>query len=170
MIMYLLSQSRTNMKRLSFITISALIVLSSCEQHKNPDQLINSKASLPASFKLSELHQKVITTFINKRDSTMSTLYGNDQAGKIAAKQAQPGDSDASFTLVTWHQQDDPHWFGARIPGDLISVETVQTGTAENKLINYQKYSGKNLVKLADTVGRSSRIHFILSQNPSIIP
>ena len=145
-------------------------MLSSCEQHTNPDQLINSKASLPASFKLSELHQNVISSFINKRDSTMSTLYGNDEAGKIAAKQAQPGDSDASFTLVTWHQQEDPHWFGARIPGELISVETVHTGTEKDQLIDYQKYSGKNLVKLADTVGSSSRIHFILSQTPSIIP
>jgi len=158
------------MKRLSFFIISASIVLSSCEHHQNPDLLINDKASLPASFKLSELHQKVITSFINKKDSTMAILYGNEEAGKIAGKGAQTGVSNASFTLVTWHQQDDPHWFGARIPGDLISVETLHTGSSENKSVDYQKYSGKNLVKLADTVGSTSRIHFILSQNPSITP
>ncbi|MBD1386706.1 hypothetical protein IDJ75_15595 [Mucilaginibacter rigui] len=158
------------MKRLSFFIISGLIVLSSCEHPTNPDQLINNKASLPASFKLSDLHQKVITSFINNRDSTMSILYGNKQAGIIAGKDVRSGVPGASFTLVTWHQQNDPHWFGARIPGELIYVETLHTDTAEDKIIDYQKYSGKNLVKLADTAGRSSRIHFILSQNPSIIP
>lgn len=146
-----------------------MIALSSCEHATNADQLINNKASLPESFKLSEMHQKVITSLINHRDSTMSTLYGNEQAGKMLSKAVQANDTDPEFTLVTWHQQEDPHWFGALIPGDLLSVETVHTNTAGNKS-TYQKYNGKNLVKVTDTAGQSSRIRFILAQNSAIIP
>ena len=142
------------MKQLFLIFTSALIALSSCQQHTNPDQLINNKASLPDSFKLSERNQKVITSFINKKDSTTSILYG----------------TGTSRTLVTWRQQDDPHWFGARIPGDLISVETLEIGKNKPDLPNYEKYIGKTLVKLADTNGRQERIYFILAQKPSITP
>ena len=155
------------MKRLSFIIIGALFAFSSCKQHTDPDQLINSKASLPESFNLSALHQKVITSFINKRNSTMSILYGNEAASKTLGKDVQPGIANASYTLVTWRQQNDPHWFGARIPGDLLTVETLKLG---NNIANYQRYTGKNLGRLADTTGRSARISFILAQNPSITP
>jgi FtsP/CotA-like multicopper oxidase with cupredoxin domain len=158
------------MKRLT-ITISAFIAFSSCKQATNPDLLINQKASLPEKFKLSELHQKVITSFINKRDSTMSTLYGNEKAFAALSINAQPGISRASFTLVTWHQQDDPHWFGARIPGDLVSVETVKaSSTSPDVAPEYQIFSGKELVSLADTTGRADRIRFILSQKASVLP
>lgn len=171
MIMYSLFQSRTKMKCLAIIIISALLGLSSCKQHTSPDQLLNSKASLPGSFRLSELHQTVITSFMNKKDSTMSILYGNELGLGDAGKELRYSAPNASFTLVTWHQQADPHWFGARIPGELISAETLTTGNSDNdELAKYQKYAGKNLVKLADTSGRAARIHFILAQKPSIIP
>jgi hypothetical protein len=155
------------MKLLSYIIIGALCAFSSCKQHTDPDQLINSKASLPESFNLSALHQKVITSFINKRDSTMSILYGNEAASKALGKDVQPGVANASYTLVTWRQQDDPHWFGARIPGDLLTVETLKL---DKDTLSYQKYAGKNLRRLADTTGRSARINLLLAQNPSITP
>jgi hypothetical protein len=30
--------------------------------------------------------------------------------------------------LVTWREREDPHWFGARIPGEMVSVEFVVVG------------------------------------------
>ena len=34
----------------------------------------------------------------------------------------------AVLGLVTWRQREDPHWFGARIPGSVVSVEFVEVG------------------------------------------
>ncbi|MBS7565373.1 hypothetical protein KHS38_13255 [Mucilaginibacter sp. Bleaf8] len=159
------------MKRISTFIISAFAIFISCKQASNPDQLINQKASLPDHFKLSELHQKVITSFISKKDSTMSILYGNHEAYNALDSNVPSSLSGVSATLVTWRQQDDPHWFGARIPGDLLAVETIKAaGTGKNTVLNYQRYTGKQLVKLADTTGRAGRIKFIMSQQASILP
>jgi hypothetical protein len=159
------------MKPVIKLLISAVTILGSCKPTTDPNQLINYKASLRQTFKLSELHQKVITNFINKRKHTTSILYGNGAAyaAAVAIKPVTvPGES---FTLVTWRQQDDQHWFGALIPGDLLSAETLKVaGKNESLTYNYQKYSGKNLGKLADTTGNESRIKFILSQKASITP
>jgi hypothetical protein len=159
------------MRFLSKLFVIAVVLLSSCKPATPPDQLINQKASLPQTFKLADLHQKVITTFINNREHITGILYGNEKA-YLAAGAAQPVKAAGeSFTLVTWHQQDDPHWFGARIPGDLISAETLTlTGKDDAPAYHYQKYNGKELVKLADTSGSSNRIKFILSQQASITP
>ena len=58
---------------------------------------------------------KIITSFVNTRDGTMSTLYGNDIAVK-SARAGQVYPVGAVVSLVTWSQRDDPHWFGGRIP------------------------------------------------------
>ena len=78
----------------------------------------------------------------------MSTLYGNE----VALKAAGTGTATAGevFALVTWKQQADDHWFGAKIPADLVSVEYVKTAEAGNA-ISYQKFAGKNLVLSGDT-------------------
>jgi hypothetical protein len=54
-----------------------------------------------------DLH--VISSYVNKNDSSMSVLFGN---GKY-------------LTFVTWNQKPDEHWFGARIPGMLKSIDTM---------------------------------------------
>jgi hypothetical protein len=54
----------------------------------------------------------VVTSWIDPRNATMSTLYGN--------------------TLVTWKQAPDEHWFGAKIaalPGVVQDLKTGQPGT-----------------------------------------
>jgi len=159
------------MKRISIVFMCAFTLFQSCKHTTEPDQLINNKASLPASFKLSELHQKVITSFINKNDRTTSILYGNEKAWLAANTGRQSETPGESFTLVTWRQQDDPHWFGARIPGDLLSAETLTfTGQNTAPAYDYQKFSGKELAKVADTTGRTARITFILSQKTSVVP
>jgi hypothetical protein len=70
----------------------------------------------------------VITQFIDRRASTMSTLYGNDAARRYARTNSQQNyPSGSVLCLVTWEQRDDPHWFGAKIPGGVKSVEFVST-------------------------------------------
>ncbi len=149
--------------------IIAASILSGCEPATAPGELINQKASLPSTFKLSDLHQKVINTFINNKEHTTSILYGNPKAYEAA--HTDKATSGGAYTLVTWRQQDDKHWFGARIPGDLLSAETLTlTGAGTVPSYRYQRYSGKELAKLADTTGTSARVAFILSQKASITP
>ncbi|QEM11718.1 hypothetical protein [Mucilaginibacter rubeus] len=157
------------MKKSTLFSIFALLILAGCDRQTAPEQLINQKASLPASFKLSDLHEQVITSFMNRKDSTMSVLYGNKEAAARAGRSDVPDRNGLSFTLITWRQQEDPHWFGARIPGDLLSVEQLKVGSGDGA-ISYDRFSGTGLNRSSDTSGRSARIHFILAQKASVIP
>ncbi len=109
---------------------------------------------------------KILATFIDTKSNTMSTLFGNDVAMR-AAKTAFAGATatiatgypeGSVLTLVTRGRQEDPHWFGARIPGSIQSVEMVQLGQGA---IHYE---GK---PVADT---SQRLKEILSIRPNILP
>ncbi len=75
------------------------------------------------------LDWRVITTSIDKRAATMSTLFGNDAAVEYARTSAgQNYPSGAVLSLVTWKQREDGHWFGARVPAAPVSVEFVRPG------------------------------------------
>lgn len=154
------------MKAYTVLLIATTIAIASCQNLTKPDLLINHKASLPSSFKLSDLHEKVITAFINKRDSTMSVLYGNKAGEYLLQSNDSSNRQDVALTLVTWRQQDDPHWFGARIPGNLLSVESVTTDKKGNDSYHYSKFTGKSLTIMRDTAGQSARIAFILAHKP----
>jgi hypothetical protein len=135
-----------------------------------PGNPLNQEASFPASFDLTKMGLKVITSSINKKQATMSTLYGNAAALKAAtdSTQHQPGET---YALVTWKQKADGHWFGANIPGDLQSVTMLKTtGQTGAITFNYQKYTGKNLTLSADTVGNKASMKFILSERASVMP
>ena len=72
---------------------------------------------------------KAITSVVDRGAETTATLFGNDAAvGAARAGKAYP--AGAVLGLVTWKQREDPHWFGARIPGTPVSVEFVVVGTA----------------------------------------
>jgi len=136
-----------------YILLTAALILSACSGKKEENGILNEKASLPAAFDFTKLGLKVITSGINHKKGLMYTLYG--KPGLVA--------------MVTWGQQDDPRWFGAKIPGDLQSVELIKTST-DTKTINYQKFEGKNLVLKPDTLYQKDRIKFILAQKPSLMP
>jgi hypothetical protein len=101
----------------------------------------------------------------------MSTLYGNPLALQKAAAFNKELAGGELFTLVTWKQQPDAHWFGASIPGHLQSVEILKTqSNGTNVVFNYGRYEGKTLVLNSDTLYKSERIKFILDQRPSVMP
>jgi hypothetical protein len=59
----------------------------------------------------------VITSAINKRDSTLWTPCGNDPAVEYARTHSQHHyRAGSQISLVTWAQREDPRYFGARIP------------------------------------------------------
>lgn len=158
------------MKTLYYLSVIITIALfAGCDQTTPPAELINKKASLPGTFSISDLHQRVLSSFYNTKDNTNSVLYGDKGAEAAMQKHGISASSPFSLTLVTWHQQEDPHWFGARIPGDLISVERL-TKADGGERFSYQKLAGRQLIAVKDTVGNGDRIRFILAQQPLIQP
>ena len=89
------------------------------------EEVVNNAAALPANLPYQPLGWGAITMYVDPKTRTMATLYGNDAAMR-AALARQPAPPGAVLALVTWAQRDDPHWFGARIPGAPQSVEFVQ--------------------------------------------
>ena len=157
------------MKRLHIrILFGYLLFLTACSNP--PASTLNSEASFPASFDLTKMNLKVITSSLNKKQGAMSTLYGNAMAFKTATDSTahQPGET---YALVTWKQKADSHWFGANIPGDLQSVNLLKT-TGQPGAITFsdQKYTGKDLSQSADTIGNAATIRFILSERASVMP
>jgi hypothetical protein len=151
------------------VWMSVFLLICACSNNKTSN--INSKASLPDTFEYSFNDLKAITTFINKQSGTMSTLYGNQLALQKAIGFNKEMVAGEVFTLVTWKQQADAHWFGANIPGDLQSVEVLETTLSRNEaVINYKLYEGKNLALNTDSLHRTERIKFILVQRPSVMP
>lgn len=58
---------------------------------------------------------------------TTSVLLG-DPAAVAAARKGEPYPAGAQLMLATWKKKEDPHWFGANIPGELLSKEVVRVG------------------------------------------
>ncbi len=147
------------------------IMLLACTSKTNDRNNLNTQASFPDSAKFNVDGLKVITTFINRKSGTMSTLYGNPLALENTIDSNEKIADGEMFALVTWKEQPDTHWFGANIPGDLETVEVLTTSSDAGTLkMNYQRYEGKAMIPLSDTLNRAERIRFILSQNPSIMP
>jgi hypothetical protein len=160
------------MKNATTIILAAFcLLIGACSNNTNSSGNINTKASFPDSFKFSPAGLKVINSSINKKHGTMSTLYGNPLALKKAMGFNKEVVAGEEFTLVTWQQQPDAHWFGANIPGDLQSVEVLKTTSNGGTVaINYHQYEGKNLVLNTDTLHQGERIKYIFDQRPSLMP
>ncbi|MGC4053979.1 MAG: hypothetical protein QM757_33245 [Paludibaculum sp.] len=136
---------------------------------------LNQRASPGSAVKLNPLQGKVITSWIDRQTQTMSTLTGNDVAVRYARTsggQAFPVGS--TLSVATWSQVEDGRWFGARIPDEPKSVETVTVALGPGGQIeySYQKYEGAPLKRVASrTTGPSDeRIRFLFSRRASVLP
>lgn len=160
------------MKHLTYIMwASFCLSICSCNHNANQPDNINTRASFPDSIVCSPAGLNLITSFINRKLGTMSTLYGNPLALQKTIAFNEDLAGGELFTLVTWKQQSDAHWFGANIPGDIQSVEVLKTNLNGDKVVlNYQRYEGKTLVPDSDTLNTRERIKFILDQRPSVMP
>jgi hypothetical protein len=125
------------MKQIIFSLAIALIVFNSC-QPSSPYGKITLRG-LP----FNDSGLSVITCQINEKAGTMSILY-ND----IPERQLQ---------LVTYKQQENKFWYGSKINGELLQVESVDRNG------NYHAEPLNN----TDT---AARIRFILSQQPASFP
>jgi hypothetical protein len=144
----------------------------------NGDEIVNNAAAaLPSSLPYNPLDWSAITMYVDSKMRTTATLYGNNIAINTvrsrhstlnASGELHYGDG-AVLSLVTWAQRDDPHWFGARIPQRLLSVEFVQVRAAEEK--KYSRYDAAG--QLQDNRGTqmdSQRTGFIFGLAPAQLP
>jgi len=137
--------------------------------------LINQEASLTGALPYNPLQWKVITSSVNRPSSTMSTLYGNDIAVQYARTNPEHNYPAGSvLSLVTWSQREDPHWFGARIPGAVKSVEFVTASAAYNQkpIYAYERYQDAPLKKVAltDKDAMNERMNHLLAERAAVMP
>jgi hypothetical protein len=139
---------------------------------------ISEGASLPAAeitvLPANPFKWKIISSAIDPQTSTMSTLYGNDDAVRYARSNAKhdypPG---SQLALVAWTRRDDPRYFGAKIPDHLKSIEFVLITElpGETKFI-YEKYEGAPLVKTAsdESANPAPPAQALLSVRAAVLP
>jgi hypothetical protein len=157
--------------RTACLLLAALALsLPACGNHHTPSaELINSAASLPPGLPYDPLKWRVITSGIDPRNSTMFTLFGNDPAVDHARTGSQGAYPPGSIlSLVTWRQQDDPHWYGAKIPQRVESVEFVSIDPAPGESPSYEIYDGAASKRMAAASG--TRASQILSLKASVMP
>lgn len=135
----------------------------------------NSAASLPAALPWNPLQGRVITTWIDKRNRTTSTLYGNDVAvNHTRTSSGEPYPRGTIIALVTWNQQEDERWFGGNIPAALRSVELVTLEGAPNQSARYtyRDFQGSPLHQTtSETVAAPTpRAAYLLLQRPALMP
>ena len=110
---------------------------------------------------------QVINASADSKDGTMSMLYGNYVAVRSARGSSHPNyPSGSVLSLVTWAQRDDDHWFGARVPGRVKSVEFVTVGPGP---ASYQEFTGLPFKRTAPNDG-DSRTNDILRQRALLMP
>jgi hypothetical protein len=104
--------------------------------------LLNTAAKLPAGLPVDPLGWRVVTTVVDRAQGTTATLTANEQALPFAGTGEYPAGSE--LALVTWAEREDPHWFGARIPGEFVRLElvTVKAGADGKTSQEYRVFEG----------------------------
>ena len=157
------------------ILIMSLLVMgfTGCSEPANPRVAtrLNDEAALTGALPSNPLQGKVITSWVNKKDATMSTIFGNDIAVKYARTNSDGRyPAGAVLSVVTWTQQEDSRWFGGNIPQNPKTVEFVSvTGPEE---YSYQLYEGSPLKGVASE-GNSNlkgRAPYLLAQHAAVMP
>jgi hypothetical protein len=155
------------------IVLAGLVLLVGCSQENaRVKTSLNQGAALVGELPSNPMQGKVITSWVDKGSSTMSTMFGNDVAVHYARK-----NSDAKYpvgsvlSVVTWSQQEDPRWFGGNIPANAEAVEFVSVGAGATAY-SYQRYEGSPLKKVAveDGAAPNDRAAYLLGQRAAVMP
>jgi hypothetical protein len=147
--------------------------LVACSDKTNPRVVtrLNDEAALVGELPSNPLKGKVITSWVNKHDATMSTMFGNEVAVQYARTNAEMQyPAGAVLSVVTWSQQEDPRWFGGSIPQKTTAVEFVKvTGPGA---YSYERYEGSPLKKVTSGEGADpkERAAYLLAQRAAVMP
>jgi hypothetical protein len=79
---------------------------------------------------------KVITSFSDRKQQTISLLYGN----ALALQSAKTGihDKGELFKLITFKQADNKYWYGSYINGAVQSIELVTSYAIDKNAIAFK--------------------------------
>jgi hypothetical protein len=162
-------------KHFVFGMIFSLLLLGCSGNGPDISATLNQNASVVGDLPANPLKWRVITSTASTADSSMSTLYGNDVAVQYARANSQHDFPNGSaISLVTWTQQEDGRWFGAKIPNQVKSVEFVfvGAGTDGRPSYSYQKFAGTPLKKSSaqEYTVPADRAAELLSQRAAVMP
>jgi hypothetical protein len=157
------------------LLLSSTIGGCSNSESKVTSATLNQSAALAGNLPANPLAWKVVTSSVDKPNSTMSTLYGNDIAvGYARGNSGQEYPEGSKLALVTWSQQEDDRWFGAKIPAEVKSVEFVfvQGTDAGQSAYSYERYEGAPLTKIPEQSSSATgeRVAYLLSQRAAVMP
>jgi hypothetical protein len=158
---------------LRFACVALGLVMSFAVGCKQPApseaDVLNVAAKLPTGLPVPVLEWRTITSGVDRVHGMSSLLTGNDVAVKYSGTDAYPDGS--VLALTTWAQRDDPHWFGARIPGSFVSLEmvTVARGTDGKLMSSYKRYVGDPAREVVDA-GVEERKAKILAMRAEEMP
>lgn len=167
---------RAQMKTIYLLgVVLSLSVLGCSNQNSSLVATKNTSATLTGDLPFNPLQGTAITSWIDRQDSTMSTLYGNDLAVQYARTNDQHNyPSGSVLSVVTWKQREDPRWFGARIPATVKSVEyvMVKTVAGQGPSYSYQSYEGSPLKRTLaqESPAPIDRVAWLLSQRAAVMP
>ena len=138
------------MKKLSIAVVIAL-VLSGCANQEPRRQDVNEESALKAKLPYPVLDWRVLTVVADREKRTMSTLFANNAAAD-AARNNLTYPAGAVVALVTWHQLDNPNWFGSRVPGAPQQIEIVEYSSGGPKYRSFEEPAFQEQNKNADRV------------------
>ncbi|GAA4323727.1 hypothetical protein GCM10023149_24870 [Mucilaginibacter gynuensis] len=115
---------------------------------------------------------KVITSMINTKDSTISILYGNEQALRFSGDTLNGHQPGEEFEMVTWEQKPMPHWYGTNMNGRILFIETVKVnaGTANGVNFKYALKQGPAAPFIKPKSHQADRINLITRQVAAVFP
>jgi len=79
---------------------------------------------------------KVITSFSDRNQQTISLLYGNAPA--LQSARTGVHDKGELFELVTYKQADNKYWYGSYINGAVQSIELVTSYATDKNVIAFK--------------------------------
>jgi Haem-binding domain/Cytochrome P460 len=134
---------------------------------------MHTRRELSGELPVDPFRWKVISSAVDDREATMAILYGNDVAVRSARTAADAYPPGSILALATWQRHGDDHWFGARIPGGLQSIEVVRVnGGPDGSSDSYEEYRGALLGKVAtiDPEHARRRMAEIVHQGAAMMP
>lgn len=154
--------------------VSLVLLLAGCNP-KEPIEadVLNGPAALPSAVAEKALNWPVLSVMADRSQGTMAILTGNERAVEAARAGRQGAYPNGSMlVLATWTQREDPHWFGARIPGRPALLEIVSFyGDHGPVATAYRRYTGVMLQGMeANPATVAERTNFITQLRPAVMP
>lgn len=114
----------------------------------NDRDAFNSRAAILPKLPFNPFTANPVTMYVDRGQQLISVLFLRSKAGK-------------ELLLVHWKEQEDPHWFGARIPGEFVSAEYVSTQLNASAPAYLRILPDGSIDNTVDSNSARARTHFI---------